>query len=308
MSKINIHRGTFLEKEELVRMQSFSEDRSGVSALLSSSLTYGIVSPGAKAGVPFSISVSSSGGAIDIVGGYIITSANKAFKLSDTSEFAIPADNKFYWLKISSRERNYEDGTVQVDVSGNVSGSVSFNGVVRSQSSGVPTCIRFVKSDGSTPKNNQVYQVVDIVDDNNIILSGGQVFVKESDLKVVVLGSIPMGRRFTDEQLEGLYTFTDIKLSLIKEVSTGKAPQKDVDEYYIARIKNNNGNIVWNDERSEFWSLGMGGYVPPTPEPPTPEPEPPTPSDHENYQVLMADGTYEDVETVVDGLFQVISQ
>lgn len=291
MSKINIHRGTFLEKEELVRMLTFLEERDDVSAILSSSLTYGIVSPEAKAGIPFSI--LPKGDAVDIVGGYIITPDNRTFKLPDTTEFAIPSDNQFYWLKISPRERNYEDGVVQVDVSGNVSGTVSFNGVVRSQSSGVPTCIRFVKNDGSTPKNNQVYQVVDIVDNNNIILSGGQVFVKESNLKVVVLGSIPMGRRFTDEQLEGLYTFTDIELTLIKEVSAGKAPQKEDNEYYIARVKNNSGNIVWDDERSEFWSLGVGSSVP---------------SGYENYQVLTADGTYEDVEAVVDGLFQVVSQ
>lgn len=278
-------------------MLSFLEDRDDISAVLSSSLTYGIVSLGAKAGTAFSVSISAKGNAVDIVGGYIITPSNKAFRLSDTTEFAIPADNQFYWLKISPRERNYEDGTVQVDVSGNVSGSVSFNGVVRSQSSGVPTCIKFVKSDGSTPKNSQVYQVVDIVDDNNIILSGGQVFVKESDLKVVVLGSIPMGRRFTDEQLEGLYTFTDVEVSLVEEVSTGEAPHKDSGEYYIARIKNNGGNIVWGDERSEFWSLGIGGGDTPIP----------TPSGYENYQVLIETGLYEDFE-VPDGVMQVVEQ
>lgn len=297
MSRINIHRGTFLEKEELVRMLSFLEDRDDISAVLSSSLAYGIVSPGAKAGTAFSISISAKGNAVDIVGGYIIIPSNKAFRLPDTTEFAIPGDNQFYWLKISPRERNYEDGTVQVDVSGNVSGSVSFNGVVRSQSSGVPTCIKFVKSNGSTPKNNQVYQVVDIVDDNNIILSGGQAFVKESDLKVVVLGSIPMGRRFTDEQLEGLYTFTDVEISLVEEVSIGQAPEKADDEYYIARIKNNSGSIVWSDERSEFWSLGTGGGGD--------TPTPPTPSGYENYQVFTETGLYEDFE-VTDGVMQVV--
>lgn len=295
MSRINIHRGTFLEKEELTRMLSFLENRDDVAVILSSSLTYGIVSPGAKAGNPFSISVSSGGDAVDIVGGYIVTSANKAYRLTDVSSFAIPSDNRFYWVKVGARERNYEDGTVQVDVSGNVSGTVSFNGVVRSQSSGVPTCVRFVKSDGSTPRNSHVYQVVDIVDDNNIILSGGQVFFKESGLRVVVLGSIPMGRRFTDEQLEGLYTFTDVEVSLIAEVTSGQAPEKDDSEYYIARIKNNSGSIAWSDERTEFWSLGAeGGSTP-------------DPTGWENYYVLDGSGLYENFETT-DGVLQVVSQ
>ena len=121
-------------------------------------------------------------------------------------------------------------------------------------------------------------------------------FVKESDLKVVVLGSIPMGRRFTDEQLEGLYTFTDVEVSLVEEVSTGQAPQKDNNEYYIARIKNNGGNIVWGDERSEFWSLGTGGGD-----------TPPTPLGYENYQVFTETGLYEDFE-VTDGILQVVEQ
>lgn len=292
MSRINIHRGTFLEKEELVRMLSFLENRDDISAVLSLSSSYGIVSPDSKAGSSFAVSLTSKGNAVNIAGGYIVTSENRAYKLSDVSEFAIPVDNQFYWIKVSSRERNYEDGVVQVDVSGNVSGTVSFSGVVRSQSSGVPTCIRFVKSDGSTPKNSQVYQVVNIVDDNNIVLSGGQVFVKESDLRVVVLGSIPMGRRFTDEQLEGLYTFTDVEVGLVAETSTGQAPQKDADEYYIARIKNNGGNIVWSDERSEFWSLGLGGSTP-------------TPTGYEDYQILTSTGLYENYE-LTDGVMRVV--
>lgn len=273
-------------------MLSFLENRDDISAVLSLSSSYGIVSPDSKVGASFAVSLASKGNAVNIAGGYIVTSENRAYKLSDVSEFAIPVDNQFYWLKVSSRERNYEDGMVQVDVSGNVSGTVSFNGVVRSQSSGVPTCIRFVKSDGSTPKNSQVYQVVNIVDDNNIVLSGGQVFVKESDLRVVVLGSVPMGRRFTDEQLEGLYTFTDVEISLVEEVSTGKAPEKGVDEFYIARIKNNSGNIVWSDERSEFWSLGSGGSTP-------------TPTGYENYQILTSTGLYENYE-LTDGVMQVV--
>lgn len=291
MSRINIHRGTFLEKEELKRMLSFLENRSDVLAILSSSISYGIVSSGAVAGKPFSVTISETKNAIDIAGGYIVTSNNKVFELTNVSAFPIPMDNKFYWLKVTPSEYNYENGVVQIDVSGNVSGNVSFKGIVRSQSSGVATCIRFVKSDGSIPRNSYVYQVVDIVDDNNIVLSGGHVFVKESDLKVIVLGSIPMGGRFTDEQLEGLYTFTGVNVSLVQEQAVGQAPEKGADEFYIARIKNNGGDIVWNDERLEFWKLGVGGV-----------PSLPT---YEDFNVVSANGTYESYE-VVDGVVKVV--
>lgn len=259
MSKINIHRGTFLEKEELTRMIEFLTNRPEINAILAASVSFGLVSPGGKAGTSFKVTASTQSGSINIIGGYVIDSELKSYLVENQLNYPVPNDNKYYWLKISPFSRNYENGTVQVDTSGNVSGTVNFQGVVRGQSSGVPTCIRFVKEDGSQPLNNGVYQVVDIINNNNIILSSGLLFQAESDLKVIVLGSVPMGRRFTEEQLEGLYTFDSYKLSLIEEPSGGTMPNKDVNEYFIARVRNNGGSITVLDERAEFWSLGGTG-------------------------------------------------
>lgn len=255
MNKINFHRGTFLEKEELNRMYKFLSEIPEVSAILSASTHFGIVSPGGVAGEQFKVSQAEVPGNIKMSGGYVITSALKSFKAEDEDLFSIPNDSKYYWLKISPYTKHHEDGYVQVDISGNVSGSVSFNGVVRGQSSGVPTCIRFIKDDGSEPLNKYVYQVVDIVNDNNLILSSGVEFHQESGLRVIVLGSIPMGGRFTEEQLEGLYTFESYKLSIVEELSDDTAPEKGEDEYYIARVKNTDGTISITDKRTEFWSL-----------------------------------------------------
>ena len=169
---------------------------------------------------------------------------------------ALPIYQKYYWLKVGPDSHNYENGTVQVDTSGNVSGTVNFNGIVRGQSSGVPTCIRFVKEDGSQPLNNQVYQIVDIINNNNIVLASGVAFQAETQLRVIVLGSIPMGRRFTDEQLEGLYTFDTYKLTFVEEPSAGTMPPKNSNEYYIARVRNNGGSVTILDERTQYWTLG----------------------------------------------------
>ena len=259
MSKINIHRGTFLEKEELTRMIGFFSEKPEVSAIFAASISFGLVSPGGKAGGTFKVMASTTIGAVNILGGYVIGSDLKAYKVENQIDFPIPNDQKYYWLKVKPDSRNYENGYVQVDTSGNVSGTVRFNGIVRGQSSGVPTCIRFVKDDGSKPLNDKVYQVVDIINDNNIILSGGVSFQAESQLRVIVLGSIPMGQRFTDEQLEGLYTFDSYKLELIEEPSEGTMPHKEDNEYYIARLRNNGGSITILDERTEYWSLGGSG-------------------------------------------------
>ena len=168
MSKINIHRGTFLEKEELTRMIGFLNEKPEVSAIFAASLSFGLVSPGGKAGSAFKVTASTTLGAINMVGGYVIGSDLKGYRVDNQLDLPVPNDQKYYWLKVGPDSHNYENGTVQVDTSGNVSGTVNFNGIVRGQSSGVPTCIRFVKEDGSQPLNNQVYQIVDIINNNNI--------------------------------------------------------------------------------------------------------------------------------------------
>ena len=53
MNKINIHRNTFLEKEELNRMIGFLNDNPLIKGILSSSVSYGLVSPGGRPGAAF---------------------------------------------------------------------------------------------------------------------------------------------------------------------------------------------------------------------------------------------------------------
>ena len=240
-------------------MVNFLTNRQEVSAILSYSDSYGIVSPdGYGAGSPFSVTpVTGIGGRVQVKGGYIIDSLLRAYKVPDTV-LDIPNDGNFYFLKVSYAERNYEEGTVQVDANGNVSGTVSFVNLVRGQNSGVPTCIRFIKEDGTEPLNKGVYEVVDIVDNNNIILSSGVVIYPEAGLRVIVLGSIPMGRSFTDEQLEGIYTYDSYKYTLVQ--SEGRIPEKeDETEYWIARLQNVAGVVNIEEERTEFWHFAGGG-------------------------------------------------
>lgn len=263
MSRINIHRNTFLEKEELTRMITFLSENNSVNAILASSGAYGIIAPQGTRGSEMKVTVSPDGNSLNINRGYIVAPDNKSYYLSGVSKLAVPEDKKFYWVKATAFEHNYEDGTVQVDAAGKVSGTVNFAGVVRGQGSGVPTCVRFVRTDGGTLKNDKVYQVVDIVDANNVVLSGGYAFTAETGLRVVVLGSIPMGRRFTYEQLEGLYVFTGVNITLEEEVVLNTAPAELVDgEYWLARVQNNDGQVVVEDKRSAFWLFG-DGVLPP---------------------------------------------
>lgn len=270
MSRINIHRGTFLEKEELTRMIDFLGNNVIWKSILAISKSYGLVSPGSVPGVEFTVSKSATEGCIDITGGYVIPAADmNPFQVPDITGLNVP--NGDWWVKISPNTVNYEEGTVAIDESGNVSGTVDFTGVVRSQSSGVPTCVRFVKvnDDGSVQQatNNKIYQVLNIVDANTIQLSSGYPFTAESGLKIIVLGSIPLGRRFTDEQQnEGLYTFDSYRISFVK--AGDDIPLRDVGENFIARVTASNGIVNAVDVSCRaveayctYWSLlaGSGG-------------------------------------------------
>lgn len=275
MSKINIHRGTFLEKEELSRMISFFDKSVFQKCLLTISESFGLVSKGSIPGEEFTVKKSSSEGAIDIIGGCVIPSKNlEPFEVPNISGFTVP--NGDWWVKLSPKTTNYEEGIVQIDNSGNVSGTVNFSGIVRGQSSGVPTCVRFIKVDDNgneTPAaNNKIYQVINIVDSTTIQLSSGYPFVSESGLRVVVLGSIPLGRKFTDEQQnDGLYTFDSYRISLVS-VENGVIPSRSEGENIIARVTASNGrvNTVDTSYRAlpsycNYWKLF--NYSP------TPEPE-----------------------------------
>lgn len=263
MSKINIHRSTFLEKEELNRLISFTAEKTVIQAMLSLSTQFGVVSPGAVPGIPFRMSKSDVVGGIDIAGGYIITSELEGYYVEDVVNFnSIPADGEVYYVIAVCEKQHFEPGYVQVDAQGNVSGTVSFTDIVRGQSSGVPTCVRFIKDDGSEPLNNEVYQIVDIINSNNIVLSSGYPFQAEQQLRVIVLGSVPMGRRFTDEQLEGLYTYNVINYKVEK---ASEFTGRNDNEFYIGRVRKDISGIVVDvlDERGvtdlcPYWE-GFGG-------------------------------------------------
>lgn len=302
MSKINIHRGTFLEKEELTRMVGFFDNSIVLKSIIATSKSFGLVSPGSLPGTPFTVSMSSKEGCIDIKGGYVIPSADiNPFMVPDITGLTVP--NGDWWVKISPNTVNYEEGTVQIDENGNVSGTVNFMGVVRSQSSGVPTCVRFCKVDENgnvlAATNDRIYQVLNIVDSTTIQLSSGYPFTPESGLKVIVLGSIPLGRRFTDEQQnEGLYTFDSYRVSFVP--AGDQIPVRSVGENIIARVTASNGSIGSVDTSCRgvefyctYWSLWVAG----TPLPNFTFTIDPTPS---NARVIM-NGIERRSMTVVSG-------
>ena len=71
-----------------------------------------------------------------------------------------------------------------------------------------------------------------------------------------MLGTLPFGRCIDFEQRNSLYTYDDYVISLVPSKHQ-PPPDKEVDEYYIARVQNSGGTVsVYNEVKSEYWSLG----------------------------------------------------
>lgn len=270
MAQINVNRNTFLEKEEVMNMQSFLQNSLLGKILIAGSYTFGIVTNNPKKFDPdfvtnddfidnkvFEVEVGTQGGTIKILPGMAVNALGQVINLTSIYDnLTVPSDSVYYWLKVSYSTKNYENGLVSINQKGVVTGTVDFSGKVRGQSGKTPVAIRFMKDDGSQPLNNGVYEIVNVIDNKNLVLTSESDFVAESNLQVIILGTIPLGKVFTDKQLEGLYTYDYYTFSLVQEVTLEQPPTKSSNEFYLARVRNNGGTVsVDNTVKSEFWSL-----------------------------------------------------
>lgn len=270
MTQINVNRNTFLEKEEVMNLQSFLQNHPLGQILVAASYTYGIVTNNPKVFnpdfvtkdgfvdlKPFEVQQGTTGGTVQILPGMTVNALGQVVNLTNIYDnFSIPADGIYYWLKVGYATKNYENGLVSVNQKGVVTGTVDFSGKVRGQSGKTPVAIRFIKEDGSLPLNNGIYEIVNVIDNQNLVLTSASDFVAETNLQVIILGTIPLGKVFTDEQLKGLYTYSYYNFSLVQEATLEQPPVKSENEFYIARVRNNGGVVsIDNTVKSEYWSL-----------------------------------------------------
>lgn len=274
MNQLNVYRNIFLEKEELMNLQSFLQNSLFKQLLLQATYTYGIVTNDPSKfnadfvkpdtftpNDPFKVESGTTSGTYKVLPGLAFNNLGQVICIPTLQDNLVcPQDDAFYWVKVSYATRNYEEGLVSVNQKGNVTGTVSFSGKVRGQAGSTPVSIRFEKEDGSQPLNDGVYQIVSIIDDQNLILTSNAEFTPESNLRVIILGTIPITAVFSKEQKAGLYTYDFYEISLVKEIEAATAPEKEDTEFYISRISNSGGSItVDNSVKKEFWSLA--GFV-----------------------------------------------
>lgn len=263
MSKLNISRNIFLEKEELLRFQKFlGLENVSTQVLLENTLKWGIVRTTFDENyVDFKVELGTNLGTVQIANTSKAVDIDKLLiKLDPTDNIAIPSDGVWYWMKISHTYSPIEVGQCSVNVNGVVTGvDTKFTEILRGQSTEVPVKIKFVKN-GLV--NTETYEVVDVIDDLNLILSGTN-FTAESALTYYVIGSTPVSEALTVQQLEGLYQYDNCLLEFIQEEILDTAPILDFvenKEFYIARVQKNGGSVTVQDKRgTQFLTFNVEG-------------------------------------------------
>lgn len=198
-----------------------------------------------------------------VIEGVLNTQGNKTIRISpllgvtDVAQFIVsenevlldvPADNKWYWLVAQYAISNIENGSFSIDTQGNLTGSgAELTKILR----GSPNFVSKIKFDNST-LNNQEYDILEIIGDNNAILVGD--FVAESNLKIKVVGTFTPGV-FVQPEWKYPFNYDSCTFSLLEEVQLNTRPVQSTFTIYLARIRSYNQTITIEDKRSQFFDL-----------------------------------------------------
>lgn len=282
MSEINFTRKVFLEREELIRFQEFLRDNTVSNAILGNTTQYGIIQTNfTSPDTNFQVGNGTNVGTIKIAKdiSQALDIDGNLIRLLATDNIAVTDDSNWYWVRISYTLRRYELGTVDLNTTGNLAGTDTlFTEVLRGQATDVPVKVSFEKTDGTAAVNNGIYEVVNIVDDTNAVLTSTTGFIAENNLRIIVIGSTPIGTIVSTEQEEGIYKYDSCLIELVAETVADTPPTLPVggeDKYfYVARVQNTANVITIQDKRDieeTYWKFAVPGidgavitkYLPP---------------------------------------------
>lgn len=260
MSKININRNLFLEREELIRFQDFLLNSPLSQVFLKNTTNFGIVQSNVDltSDMNYKVQVGTNAGTVKLtVDSVALDKDGLIVKKSAEDNIAVTNDGSYYYVVISHEYSNIEQGTLSINSDGQVTGTnTEFTKIVRGQSTEVPTKIKLISDN-----NTSVYDVVDIDDDYNLILQGDS-FTPESGIKYFIVGSIALSETVTEEHKQGLYFYDSCNLRLVQEVVSDTIPGTLTDgkDFVLARVVNNAGTVTIEDKRSDYiWEYFVKG-------------------------------------------------
>jgi hypothetical protein len=272
MSNIIISPNLFLETQELNQMIKFlSED--GYKRIVKSIVkSYGVVMSNINSD-NFRVSVNNTN-SIVVNSGVAFDSNLDAIINNSQTVISIPNNNIDNWVKIRHGVSKIETGTISVTNNGTVVGvNTNFTKIFRGQPN-YPTKIKLVST-----VNTGEYEVVKVIDDNNILISGE--LQAESNINFSVIGCFTPGFQPSPNNKE-IYEYDS---SVIEIINNASQPiiEKDLefllarvyyDENNLLQIEDIRSNYIFNSEYSNgqykpmsaplvsliSWSKNIGGF------------------------------------------------
>lgn len=258
---INFVPDLFLEVAELVRFRESLDDSGFRNALLENSVNFGLIKsildPTFNNGrIERDVDNSLNQKTIKIGAISGIDSLGQFITLPQTNNFPVPSDTNWYWVRARFQYSTLEKGIVTIDASGNMTGvGTEFTKILRSNQN-FPSFISFVNSTGNTLE----YEIGDITDDfhavliNPAITVGGTAdFYAEANLNYQIVGTFTEG---VEVPMENKYPFKydSCLIDLVMETTPNVKPTfVPGQEFYLARVSVNAGNLVIQDKRNEYW-------------------------------------------------------
>lgn len=249
MSNMKFSPDLFLGQVELDRFEKFIFEEGFKKFILQTTSSFGLIkNPNDSAFLNFKVELGTNSGTVKISEGLAIDSdANYILNDSLLDNIDVPNDGNYYWLKISHKFDNQEVGVVSVDEQGNLTGiGTKFTEVLRGQPD-IPSVIKLLTSS----LNSQEYEVLEVLDDENVVLQGD--FQVESNLKYGVIGSFTPATIQTIDQ-KYPFDYDSVDVEFIQEVTSNTPPAYvDGKEFFIARVRLVGVNVTVEDKRKDIF-------------------------------------------------------
>lgn len=265
MSELHIASNLFLETQELNRLKKFLMDDGFRKDLRSATAKFGIIKDEATLGFEsFRVIPGVTANTVIVKPGIALDSNMNLIVLEQNSpEILIPNQTNKFWIFVRYEQEYREKGILSVNVDGTVTATgAEFTKVLRNKDSGFPVKIKF----SNAVTNTGIYEVLDVVDDNNIVLNViSGVLTSESDLNYIVIGSFTEGYVIPEED-QGIYRYDGCQLNglpldspaplYVVESVEGEQPDKLVSsDIFIARVwrDEDTNELIIEDKRIELW-------------------------------------------------------
>lgn len=241
MSKIKISDNLFLEVNELNHLVRFLAQDGWQRAFKTIVKRYGIVRNEENSNFK---PTKTDNATVTLNAGLAFNDSMEAILLRESKDITITENSTKQWILIERNTTNYEEGTVSISPTGDLTGvGTRFLEVLRGQPN-FPTKIAFNSSN-----NPLFYEVVSVTSDTQAVISG--ILTAENNLRYKVGGTFTPGFNVTSDNI-AIYEYDDCTVTV---VASSTVPALNEGQYIVASVVFADGVMSVTDERDRNYMV-----------------------------------------------------